>query len=234
MKKLFLTIVVAVLVLAAATTSVNAATTVSNAKAEVESTVTVTVDFGKAENADGTVTYNAEVLKFVSGPSVTFEPTAGTINFSMSQVGGLGKTTFTFTAVKAGTADVTVNVTNSQDATAVGTFTGKVEVAEKTKPVDPTPVDPTPVDPTPVDPTPETPDNGNQPTTPDNGNQQQPAQNNPAPAAPAAPVAAANPAPATNGMPTRLPQTGVNYAVVAMIALAVVAIVVATIKLNNK
>lgn len=216
MKKLFLTIVVAVLLIVAATTNVNAATAVSNAKAEVESTVTVTVDFGSAENADGTVTYNTEVLKFVGGPSVTFEPTAGTINFSMSQIGGLGKTTFTFTAVKAGTADVTVNVTNSQDASAVGTFAGKVEVTEKAKPVEPEqPTEPT----TPVE-----------PSTPDNGNQQQPAPSNPAPAAPVA----TNPAPAVNGMPTRLPQTGVNYAAVAMIALAVVAVVAGTIKLNNK
>ena len=228
MKKLFLTIVVAVLLIVAATTNVNAATAVSNAKAEVESTVTVTVDFGSAENADGTVTYNTEVLKFVGGPSVTFEPTAGTINFSMSQIGGLGKTTFTFTAVKAGTADVTVTVTNSQDASAVGTFAGKVEVTEKAKPVEPEqPTEPT----TPVEPEqPTEPTTPVEPSTPDNGNQQQPAPSNPAPAAPVA----TNPAPAVNGMPTRLPQTGVNYAAVAMIALAVVAVVAGTIKLNNK
>lgn len=228
MKKLFLTIVVAALILLAATTNVNAAT-VSTSKIEVEKAVAVTVDFGDAENADGSVTYDPEVLTFVSGPSVTYEPTPGTINFSMSQVGGLKKATFNFIAKAAGTTEVTVNVTNSKTESAIGTFKGSVEVTEKAKPVDPTPEDPKPVDPTPedpkpVDPTPVDPT----PTNPDNGNQQQPAPSNPAPATPA------NPVPVVNGMPTRLPQTGINYAVIAMIALAIIAVIAGTIKLNNK
>lgn len=237
MKKLFLTIVVALVVLAAATTNVNAAT-VSSVKEEVGKAVAVTVDFGSAESADGTVTYDPEVLTFVSGPEVTFEPTPGTINFSMSKIGGLKTLTFNFTAKAEGTSAVAVNVTSSVDATAVGTFNGSVEVTKKAEEVKP-PVDPTPVDPTPVDPTPVTPEdgngsssNGNGATTPDNGNGTTTPS---APAANPAPVATANPAPvAANGMPTRLPQTGVNYAIVAVIALAIVAAAIGTIKLNNK
>ena len=227
MKKLFLTIVVALVVLAAATTNVNAAT-VSSVKEEVGKAVAVTVDFGSAESADGTVTYDPEVLTFVSGPEVTFEPTPGTINFSMSKIGGLKTLTFNFTAKAEGTSAVAVNVTSSVDATAVGTFNGSVEVTKKAEEVKP-PVDPTPV--TPEDGNGSS-SNGNGATTPDNGNGTTTPS---APVANPAPVATANPAPvAANGMPTRLPQTGVNYAIVAVIALAIVAAAIGTIKLNNK
>lgn len=242
MKKLFLTIVVAILLVVAATSCANAATVSVNTKYEVGDTVTLTINFEETRNIDLVLDYNSEVLDYNTDSCTTdgfrprVNPETGVIYVSGVDIEGgkpIHQITFTFTAKKDGTADFKV----SNFVTEKGEALGAVPVVEVVAKADPVKPDTNTSTTDPVKPSTNTTTDTKNPA----GGNTQSSTKKPSAKPSSAPAGAqASVAPAssgvTNGMPTKLPQTGVNYAIIAIIALAIVTAVVVRIKVksNNK